>query len=350
MTDYLENPRCGDSNSSFSLEFSSDMNQMEGGKVGDKLGGFFGRSPSPTNLDFIAISDPEGYDIFEQAKGAKFNLSDKTSKQQLYICGDLIDSTASFGDHIGIKDNIVTDINRVRAKSCNLHNIALCMVHERIHLIFGNRDLNKLKCKFLCKLAGKGEFIDKFNNGNIDLKIDSKDTNHPFESDYTKLKNQISEKKLNDKPWEIHRMKQWYPFWNLEKLTDDTKLKFWKKDDNYSDNFFLDRFNEIFGADPTVGTIGAQNLLYTIPYEINNNNLPIGIELTTGDDFRAFIVLAVFRSMCLKAPKVKFNNIFSIVFEKPSLIKKTNTSHYKGWLYNLYNKGSVVKVIDDKKK
>lgn len=241
MTDYLENPRCGDSNSSFSLEFSSDMDEMEGG-------GLFRRSPSPTNLNFIAISDPEGYDILAQAGGFK-------KDKELYVCGDLIDSTMDIGIPIynpyvkvqegkifgEIIDKPTVDFDRLAAKSCNLHNIALCMVHERIHLIFGNRDLNKLKCKFLCKLDGKGEFIDKFNNGNIDLRAPPKkyeggDSNpNTFESDYTKLKEEIKNNNLIKKPWEIHRMTQWYPFWNINNPAFDANK--WKSTDDYSDNF-----------------------------------------------------------------------------------------------------------------
>lgn len=333
MSDYLENPRCGDSNSSFSLEFSSDMNQMEGGTVGDKLRGIFGRSPSPTNLDFIAnldfvaISDPEGYDILTQA--GRFEPAGKDKDKTLYVCGDLIDST---GDISG---------DRIKTKSHNIRNIMNCLKNENIHLIFGNRDLNKIKCKFLCVLDGNGQETKNFNNGNINLNNQT----------YLRLKDEFSEEKYK-KPWKIHRMTHWYPFWNMQNikledkkdkddkiLKDDSKLQKWLDENEYSKNFFLDRFNEIFGADTNVGTMGAQNLIHGIPYEIFGEESKSKL-----DDEKAFIVLAVFRSMLIG------DNPYCYDFDGCSE-EKNNSKFYKSLLVMLYKslRSYTVKLLDDNK-
>lgn len=349
MVDYLNKKigehQCGDEppSSSFSLEFSSDS--MEGG--GFKFRNLLRRSPSPPPsqsqsdvkksqhtvsvhtevkdipLNFIAISDPEGCDILKQAQF----FPDKDTNIQLYICGDIFDSTGDIGvklydpfvnkpqnsnryGEIDEKQSIINE-NRLYTKSHNLHNIKTCLKYPNIHLIFGNRDLNKLKCKYLCVLNGDSPLIKNFNEGNIDL----------TQKTYDSLCKEITEK---TKPWKIHRMKNWSPFWNSTIFNENAYA---------NNNFFKERFDEIFGQDPFLGTMSAQNLLYTIPYEIFKD-LPHS-NLT--NDYRAFIVLAIFRSMCLIGYDNKSLNI-----ENPH-----NSSNFKGWLNKLYYKGSVLKVIHD---
>ena len=337
MVDYLNEQlrehQCGDagSNSNFSLEFSTDS--MEGGFHNP----FKKKSKSDTNtkLNFTVISDPEGYDILKQA-----DFDPKDTDKQLYICGDILDSTGDIGIKIFTnqtpppKDSVLKvgdiddlhnkhNLDKLNAKSHNLKNIQTCLKHSNIHLIFGNRDLNKLKCKFLCVLennkSGYNEFITKFNEGNINLTSD----------DYNKLYGELGQ---NKKPWKINGMKNWSPFW-INKFYEERKEYTEKK-------VFKERFDEIFGQDGTIGTMSAQNLLYTIPFEISKYmDVTKDIVFTNeNNDFRAFIVLAVFRSMCLNYDDTQKDEIH-----------KTNSKNYKGWLTGLYQKGCIMKIIEDTK-
>ena len=117
--------QCGDEppSSSFSLEFSSE-NNMEGSGLKDRLRHMIRRTPSPTqnSVNFVAISDPEGYDIETVCPINEINKNNK-----LYICGDIIDSTGIINQH-----------DRLTAKSNNLKNIQFCLSNTNVHLIFGN--------------------------------------------------------------------------------------------------------------------------------------------------------------------------------------------------------------------
>ena len=98
------------------------------------------------------ISDLEGFDI-EMYFHDTYNL---------FVCGDIVDST------------LVTTLKGtfLEAKSNNLKNILHCACNPNVRLLFGNRDLNKLKCKFLAELNHTGDETAQFNNGNINLDFD----------------------------------------------------------------------------------------------------------------------------------------------------------------------------------
>jgi hypothetical protein len=89
----------------------------------------------------FVTSDPEGFNIFNMTD---FNPD---SGDSLIICGDILDSTFVSKS----KDDILND-DILNAKSFNLSNIKNILLHDNINLVFGNRDLNKIKCKYLCKL------------------------------------------------------------------------------------------------------------------------------------------------------------------------------------------------------
>lgn len=67
--------------------------------------------------------------------------------------------------------------------------------------------------------------------------------------------------------------------------------------------------------------MSAQNLLETIPHEI-------GIVGNADIDYKAFVVLAIFKSMLLKITKK--------VRIEDTNIKSMESSNYKGWLYQMY--------------
>jgi UDP-2,3-diacylglucosamine pyrophosphatase LpxH len=104
------------------------------------------------------ISDPEGHDIMTNG----FKLGEDDS---LYILGDLTDSTVSPGVPLASLDKFL------ELKSFNLRNIMRVVADKRIHLIFGNRDLNKIRCIALNKLtnAANDQIVAEYNDGSIDL-------------------------------------------------------------------------------------------------------------------------------------------------------------------------------------
>ncbi len=267
--------------------------------------------------DYTIISDLEG-----------FNIPEFTTKR-LVITGDLIDSAGAAGYNVA-----KTILNH---KSYNLRNIHKVISNNNIDIILGNRDINKLKCYILCKLKGETDVIKKFNFGKIDL----------TEENYNLLKTNIN--------W-IEDMRDWYPFWNPNMFINDNKMfNQWKTLPPATT--FLDRFNQIFGPDGSVGTMGAPYLLHAIPLELN---------ISGDDDFKAFICLAIFNSMtCPITPSMmsytmvtRYSSVTNIleydenkytyyIPPKPwDELDKKNSSFVRGWLYMLYRKSCVVKIIE----
>jgi hypothetical protein len=232
------------------------------------------------------VSDLEGFDIE--------NYFHDTSN--LFVCGDILDSTLSRGTPL--------TGNYLTSKSNNLKNILHCASNPHVRLLYGNRDLNKIKCKYLAELTNTGTETTNFNNGNINLNVET----------YNALR-----EKLNlDGVWKVSNMNSWYTFWS-----DVGKGKIWTNFPSYKENPFYDRFIEIFGVDngkDNGGTMSAQNLLETIPLEIGVSS--------DNNDYKAFIVLAIFKSMLLRITnRVRFEDVS---------IESMESSNYKGWLYQMY--------------
>lgn len=309
--------------------------------------------------------------------------------ENLLICGDIIDSTVGGGgDSSKMPVNgHVGDIS----KNHNLYNIYRVLTDDKIRLILGNRDFNKIKCLPLCKMKyimtvkkqteqkDKKEKekektdIENFNNGKLDLSLDTYKT-------YFELI------KKND--W-IANMNNWLPFWNDTTMEigdkQGTNYKTWR--DAYkvaaSKTPFLDRFNKIFGVDGSVGTMSAGNLLYTIPFEVLGvdevkQNIPeksnqiveisapkdetpdIKTERETKNkknrknmDYLAFIVLSVFNAgfnkIDISAKSVKQ---YSTIATKDNL----HATYINGLFYRFYKAIGTEKVnfmgyltIDNKK-
>jgi hypothetical protein len=265
----------------------------------------------------IFCSDLEGADLrlFEQGE------------KSITVLGDLFDSTN------------INSTTFLETKSFNLRNMQMINKKRNINLIFGNRDLNKIKCLILNKLNmntlenmkniderqdGLRELIDNFNNGNIVLSLQN----------YERLKMGVNNLK---KIWRA-QMSNWYTFWN----PFVGKKKNWVEETNYSSNPFLMRFNEIFGADNIIGTMSAQNLLKTIPYEIGIDSNKKDI-----DDYNAFIVLAIFNSLLSNNFTCTSLDLdFNIYLEKKNNIE-VNSNFCNGWLRKIYldEKNNVCDLI-----
>jgi hypothetical protein len=184
------------------------------------------------------ISDPEGYDINQL-------LNNKDIKNgNILILGDLLDST-----FIGKPSE-----EQFKTKSYNIRNLDLVNNNENIFIAMGNRDLNKIKLRQLLALKEEDKFLEKSNTeeGNI------------FETIVNKLK-QVCSNDTN--PWVVEKLTEangFSPFWNKGR---DKEL--WKKDSTKQKKHTCEeRFKIIFGPDGKEGTMSAQNLLETIPMEL----------------------------------------------------------------------------------
>jgi hypothetical protein len=278
-----------------------------------------------TNLntkDIYIVSDPEGYSIDTL-------YTKPANEHDLYICGDLTDST-----FLGALPD-----EYMNHKTFNLRNIHRVISDDNCYLTFGNRDLNKIKCAFLCELnnPGNNDKIKNYNEGNISLS----------EEAYKDLKTVLTPNP-NPNHWKENMSEIWFPFWNngINNNCYDTFIA-----DKYNDNtkYFITRFNKIFGVDcakdnKKSGTMSADNLLKTISLELGIINNKDKKYEEKDDDFYAFVVLAIYQSMSLK------NDSKLGTFDE----LKTNlkTSVCKGWLYKLFTRKQsqsiLYKEINDK--
>ena len=296
----------------------------------------------------IVISDPEGFSIKEiyedhikKASGDLGLLANDTSRStKLYICGDILDST---------KTNL--DDSKLNLKSHNLRNIKLILDNPNIILLFGNRDLNKIKTKFLCELdkaivttttttttTTTNTDIDNFNKGMIGLDY----------STYERLKQVLIRSSPNI--WTA-KMKNWYPFWNPNAKSEEFNgNRAWGSEPDYSTSPFLERFNIIFGPDTRVGTMSAQNLLHTIYLELcemftyfDKSETSIFDKSKSHDDYKAFLVLAIFRSMLLTV-----NDYYKTYINKNINTELITSEFFKAWLYKLYTdeKNNVAECLE----
>ena len=285
-------------------------------------------------LPKYAISDPEGFNLYSLLHPS----ADK--KARIVVCGDLLDSTMT------TSNPILTEL-----KSFNLFNIhEVIKENSNIKLTLGNRDINKIKCRYLCKLNSEvftsvKETMDEFNDGNIEL------SEEKFEQ-LTKACGATS------MPW-THKMNNWYTFWNLGGTETDPKpiRDFKEFDDNYCNQTYNDtegeihtgpfhkRFIDIFGADGAKGTMSADKLLETIPYEL------FGAESKSyTNNYKAFIVLAIFKSMMVynDKPQPIESNLFDSRTGKFNTKTSINTSLFKGWLCKMYEKSvmCLASIVD----
>ncbi len=287
---------------------------------------------SNTNLENFFRSG--NVNIISDHEGEEINSHLYNHENKLLICGDILDSTVGGG----FEQNFIRaegKINNIK-KIYNIRNIAAIVNNSNIHLIFGNRDVNKFKCKFLTKMVSKKklDIFDNFNKGNIDL------------SETTTYRNLVS----SSIQWKADT-KHWYPFWN-KNINDH--ISYWSTPetnvDKYGKYIFLTRFYRIFGADGSDGTMGAANLLYTIPLELGITIDSARIDDKKYLDYLAFIVLAVFRTMTIYNEKpldIKLiediNNIGAI-----KTLKDTILNGLLGKFYSLPNT-SFVSYFNDKK-
>ena len=259
-----------------------------------------------------AISDLEGFHPSELIPN--YNQIIKNNDTEVIICGDVFDSTPTT-----IPTNLLVN------KSNNLRTIYEIVTQSNLKLTFGNRDLNKMKVGPLTILKTKDDssnyLVSDFNNGLLDLNVE---TYNKFNACVLNL------------DW-VHKMSNWYPFWGG--LNADN-IGYWKNDNEPIElrdkannivriyGFFEKRFQKIFGPDTSVGTMSAGNLLETIPRELKCYN-------KDNNDFNAFVVLAVFKSMLLKpiTKTQKYESLLNFFENKNTELKQIQ---FRGLLYRMF--------------
>ena len=272
--------------------------------------------------DIYAISDLEGL-----SPSHVFPLYSEIlqGRNELVICGDILDSTSpgiNFGTFENDSKYNKKEKESIRqlfsVKANNIKTIVDIITNDNIKLAFGNRDLNKLKVLPLTRLnlSTNNTELKNFNSGNLDINIET----------YKKIQ------KIVGKSW-YSKMSNWYPFWGGAMDKKENK-SYWKNDNLPGKGFFYDRFTKIFGADTTEGTMSAQNLKYTIVKELGLYNVEEKLFGEEVEDYFAFIVLAVFRSMLLKTTldyNMKESEIYNFFYNKSNLKYIIRRSHINKW-------------------
>lgn len=90
------------------------------------------------------ISDPEGFSIFDSSNTQITDSSNETKypDTKILVLGDLLDSTGTLKNDESKKD-----------KAYNIRNLMLVVKNqEKIKVLLGNRDLNKIKCRPLIEV------------------------------------------------------------------------------------------------------------------------------------------------------------------------------------------------------
>jgi hypothetical protein len=298
--------------------------------------------------DIYAISDLEGL-----SPSHVFPLYSEIlqGRNELVICGDILDSTSpginfgTFENETKYGDEEKESIRRLFSlKANNIRTIVDIITNDNIKLAFGNRDLNKLKVLPLTRLnLPSVPLLKQFNSGNLNINIET-----------------YKEIQKIQKSWSCN-MSNWYPFWGGDVNIEPNK-SYWKNDNLPGKGFFYDRFTKIFGADTTVGTMSAQNLKYTIVKELGLYEVDGKLFGQEVEDYFAFIVLAVFRSMLLKTTlkyDMKQSEIYNFFYNKSNelyigrriKIKKwqvhgdINQSMFKGLLYIMFTQDKNNMII-----
>jgi hypothetical protein len=214
---------------------------------------FFGTEP------VRVISDPEGYHVCQLANEIN---KDGAPDNNMLVLGDLMDYTLGEGDNF---NNFATEtLTKLReAKSNSFTSVKYCLKHQdKIKVLFGNRDLNKLK---LLPLGLITDSSDKYVNW------------WETEATYSDAAKKLISNLSAEHKWAISSMKNWKPFWRYnsdEKIykTPAAKCDIWSKDDpklvaDDSKMSCLERYYLIFGSDCIQGTMSAQNTLFGVAQE-----------------------------------------------------------------------------------
>jgi len=210
---------------------------------------------SPTEFikqkEILIISDFEGTTPTTQFnKFKEYCTATEDSKRVIYL-GDVFDNTAQFGKNCTgteCKDPDDNTGNCANDKNyCSLQTIKLLADnYERCRYVVGNRDINKIKVLPFFSFADKEKWWTK------------------GEDYHTIVATLLEKTATGGDPWLFKTVHYFKPFWaknnpNYNKQWDDDVGA---KPDVY------DRFEQIFGEDPKLGTMSALVSLKCLPDEL----------------------------------------------------------------------------------
>ena len=302
----------------------------------------------------IIVSDLEGVAPTKQIDSIM-----KSGKQVLYL-GDLCDYT--YPDEL--KDTVKPE-NLCMLRLMKHFVAKQDSEHGATRWILGNRDLNKIKLRHLLRLSDNSTYwkhrlnkpnkekhceqilnlaVELVNNNiqnNIQTPIDK--TNEEFVEGENSIPNETrnnfmslnsylnnaDKEKANKAYWAVNGndFKAFAPYWN-------TSIKSYK--DKWNNKYktirtytLKQRFDIIFGADPAIGTMSAQNTLYELPREYGITDEMIDEikkqKNVSDDELRSALVFIIYMRLLDK-----------------SLYKAGNGGEFDGYLYQYLSNGSCV--------
>jgi len=213
------------------------------------------------------ISDPEGYHIRQ--------LANDNPTTKLVVLGDLFDYTLGRGANF---NNFATgDLTALReVKSHSFESVKYCLENKnRIKVMFGNRDLNKLKLMPLSLITDQS---DKSNNKYVKYWNPQSVMSSPKNDYYSGAIALLELLKSDNYNWAIPQLDNWKPFWKYDKPKDSDQYKYpdtckhWNTTPRLGTNppekmSCLERYYLIFGLDCDHGTMAGQNTIFGVAQE-----------------------------------------------------------------------------------
>lgn len=276
-----------------------------------------------TEEEVLIVSDVEGYMPFTQSSKIMEHIH---HDWHLVYCGDLFDYTVIPGMKRPNENGYESEISRC----CALKLLKYLVEKNNCYSVLGNRDINKIRLwqyvqnKEQTKwwtLSGDDEA--KFNEFR-DLHLGKFYIPSNIKDEYNNemlLLTFLATKLMcegGDKPdfWLIEDVSQFYPYWNAtnKKVSD---WYGWELDgknelDTSKGSYLVQRYKAMFGADPMVGTMSAQNTDIGFFYDLCRDKETVDYFVTLlGDKFETwlsaltFVIYARLSDPTLKDPTLK---------------------------------------------
>jgi hypothetical protein len=241
-----------------------------------------------SKTDVLLISDTEGLNPKKQID----KIVEHYEKDGKIIClGDLFDYTFA-----GKIDTVKIDVDNL----CQLKLLKIMvdgMKKGQCQCVIGNRDLNKIKLIPLLFFKNENDYW--YENTENDTNI--------LDIALRLLKTNQNNRKSNPASiWLMDDLRVVNPFWaaNIKAVQNrNTKNK---EINEYSKQSLKHRYDRIFGADPSVGSMSAQNTINYLPIELGYTDEVLKDKIKTLnddsllDELKAAIVFTVYARLLLK--------------------------------------------------
>jgi hypothetical protein len=275
-----------------------------------------------TDKDVLLISDTEGY--VSTSLKEKVIAHTKKSEGVVIINGDMSDYTIPGGPPDYTKPE----------RFCFLELVDLANKNpNKVKVTIGNRDLNKLNLWQLVQVQDNTQW---WRNGDKVEEVEE-------------IARTIA---VSPPDWIVQDLTSFWPYWN-QKNEKITSWVGWKSRNEKLSLF--DRFNAIFGADPSVGTMSAGNLLCGIATELRLFTDIVMKKPKTDDDnnLLAALVFTVFARILdpelAKNPQWKYDGcLYKLLTEQP-LVGYANVNEQiylfsHGGMHSSFNKDLLGKM------